>query len=104
WYVPAQGSAGPLAGKNIWAVMVHGRGGRRTECIKALPVAAALGIDSLLMSYRNDGEAPAAPDGKYGLGITEWEDVEAGVRYALDHGAEEVVLFGWSMGGAICLQ
>lgn len=104
WYVPAKGSAGRLAGKNIWAVMVHGRGGRRTECIKALPVASALGIDSLLMSYRNDGEAPAAPDGKYGLGITEWEDVEAGVRYALDHGAEEVVLFGWSMGGAICLQ
>src|SRR5699024_9933769 len=34
WYVPAKGPAGRLAGKNIWAVMVHGRGGRRTECIK----------------------------------------------------------------------
>lgn len=104
WYVPAKNPEGPLAGRNVWGIMIHGRGGRRTECIKALPLAKELGIDSLLMSYRNDGEAPAAPDGKYGLGITEWEDVEAGVRYALEHGAQEVVLFGWSMGGAICLQ
>lgn len=104
WYVPAESPEGPLAGRNIWAIMVHGRGGLRTEGIKALPVAAELGIDSLLISYRNDGEAPAAADGKYGLGITEWEDVEVAIRYALEHGAEEVILFGWSMGGAICLQ
>lgn len=104
WYVPADNPDGPLAQRGIWAIMVHGRGGRRTEGIKALPVAAELGIDSLLISYRNDGEAPAAADGKYGLGITEWKDVEVAIRYALDQGAEEIVLFGWSMGGAICLQ
>lgn len=104
WYVPAENSAGPLAGRNIWAIMVHGRGGLRTEGIKALPAAAELGMDSLLISYRNDGEAPAAADGKYGLGITEWEDVEVAIRCALDRGAEEIILFGWSMGGAICLQ
>ncbi|WP_300344731.1 alpha/beta fold hydrolase [Nesterenkonia sp.] len=104
WYVPASDPQAPLAGRGIWAIMVHGRGGLRTEGIKALPAAAELGIDSLLISYRNDGEAPAAPDGKYGLGVTEWEDVEAAIRYALEHGAREVVLFGWSMGGAICLQ
>lgn len=104
WFVPGNTREGPLAGRNIWGIMVHGRGGRRTEGIKALPAAADLGINSLLISYRNDGEAPPAPDGKYGLGITEWEDVEVAIRYALDHGASEVVLFGWSMGGAICLQ
>ncbi|GAB3189541.1 alpha/beta hydrolase family protein [Nesterenkonia suensis] len=104
WHVPPGTRGGPLGEKNVWAVMVHGRGGRRTEGIRALGVAEKLGIDSLLISYRNDGEAPDAPDGRYGLGITEWEDVEAAVQHALDQGAEDVLLFGWSMGGAIALQ
>lgn len=104
WHVPHGNPEGPLAGKNVWAVMVHGRSGTRTETLAALPVARALGLDSLLVSYRNDGEAPSGPDGRYGLGVTEWEDVEVAVQYALDQGAEDVLLFGWSMGGAIALQ
>jgi uncharacterized protein len=93
-----------LAGDGVWAVMVHGRGAKRTEGIRAIGAARALGMTSLLISYRNDGDAPAAGDGRYGLGTTEWKDVEAAVAYALDQGASEVVLFGWSMGGAVCLQ
>ncbi len=104
WYVPHRNPEGPLAGRRIWGVMVHGRTGTRVEAVKALWAAHRLGIDSLLVSYRNDGEAPPGPDGRYGLGITEWEDVEAAVAYALDHGAEDVLIFGWSMGGAIALQ
>ncbi|WP_120005237.1 alpha/beta hydrolase family protein [Nesterenkonia muleiensis] len=104
WYVPHSNPEGPLAEKRVWAVMVHGRTGTRVEALKALPVAQQLGIDSLLVSYRNDGEAPSGPDGLYGLGVTEWEDVEVAVQYALDHGAEDVLLFGWSMGAAVALQ
>ncbi|MEB7504104.1 alpha/beta hydrolase [Arthrobacter koreensis] len=87
-----------------WAIMVHGRGAQRTETIRGLGAARRAGMTSLLISYRNDGEAPYASDGRYGLGLTEWRDVEAAIRYALENGARDVVLFGWSMGGAIALQ
>jgi pimeloyl-ACP methyl ester carboxylesterase len=98
WLVRAEG------GGRIWAIMVHGRGATRQEALRAVPPALELGLTSLLISYRNDGLAPSADDGRYGLGSTEWRDVEAAIGYALANGAEELVLFGWSMGGAICLQ
>lgn len=96
------GPARPAAG--MWAIMVHGRGARRNEGIRTVPTAQRLGMTSLLISYRNDGDAPDAADSRYGLGTTEWEDVEAAIRYALENGASDVVLFGWSMGGAVVLQ
>jgi len=98
WLVRAKGTA------RTWAIMVHGRGATRQEALRAVGPALELGLTSLLVSYRNDGLAPSADDGRYGLGSTEWQDIEAAIGYALANGAEEVVLFGWSMGGAICLQ
>ncbi|WP_299165736.1 S9 family peptidase [uncultured Arthrobacter sp.] len=87
-----------------WAIMVHGRGVQRSEGLRAVRTAREVGMTSLLVSYRNDGEAPFAADGRYGLGMTEWQDIEAAMEYAFRSGAHDVVLFGWSMGGAICLQ
>lgn len=92
------------ADTDTWAIMVHGRGATRQEGLRAVRTAREQGLTSLLVSYRNDGLAPSAPDGRYGLGSTEWRDVEAAIAFALANGAKEVVLFGWSMGGAICLQ
>lgn len=98
WLVPA---AGPTAD---WVIQVHGRGVRRHETLRAVPVFHSAGYTSLLVSYRNDGEAPPSADGRFGLGDTEWRDVEAAIDYAARHGAARIVLMGWSMGGAICLQ
>lgn len=87
-----------------WAVLVHGRGANRTECLRALPTLRDAAINALVISYRNDADAPRGGDGRYNLGLTEWADVEAAIGHVLAAGATDVQLFGWSMGGAAVLQ
>ena len=99
WQVPA---AGGVADR--WAILVHGRGAPREECLRAVPVLHDLGFTALIPLYRNDIGAPSSSDGRYSLGLSEWRDLEAALLYAVDAGAREIVLFGWSMGGAIVLQ
>lgn len=94
----------PAGEGDIWVIQVHGRGTTRAEALRAVPVFHALGITSLVVSYRNDGEAPRSRAGTYTLGATEWRDVDAAVGFARRHGARRVILMGWSMGGAIALQ
>ena len=98
WLIPAAEPSGR------WVIQVHGRGVRRHETLRAVPVFNAAGYSCLLVSYRNDGEAPPSADGRFGLGDTEWRDVEAAIDFAVGHGATQNVLMGWSMGGAIALQ
>lgn len=96
WFFPAESST--------WVIQVHGRGVTRAECLRAVPVLHAAGLPNLVVSYRNDGEAPRSRSGGYALGALEWRDVDAAISYALRRGAERVVLMGWSMGGAVVLQ
>lgn len=103
WYVPPeQGSPS----RDRWAILVHGYGATREEGLRALPVLHRLGIPSLVISYRTDSDVvPSGPAPRsHHLGASEWIDVEAAILHALSHGARDVVLVGWSMGGAICLQ
>lgn len=95
---------GEPSGPSRWMIGVHGRAVTRSETLRSIPVFRSAGYTCLLISYRNDGEAPASEDGRYSLGDTEWRDVEAALQFALDHGATSVVLMGWSMGGATALQ
>ncbi len=94
----------PAARQTTWAIHVHGRGVRRQECLRAVEVFNAAGITSLLVSYRNDTDGARTKNGAYGLGSTEWQDVDAAIAYALDNGAERIVLQGYSTGGAIIFQ
>ena len=98
WLIPA---ASPTA---TWAIHIHGRGVQRPETVRALGEFHDAGVTSLAVSYRNDTEAPSSADGRYGLGSTEYRDVDAAITYALAAGAERIILMGWSMGGATALQ
>ncbi|MGK3952892.1 alpha/beta hydrolase family protein [Microbacterium sp. I2] len=94
----------PAGDGDVWVIQVHGRGTTRAECLRAVPLFHSLGITSLVVSYRNDGEAPRSRAGSYTLGATEWRDVDAAVGFARRRGARRIIVMGWSMGGAIALQ
>jgi alpha-beta hydrolase superfamily lysophospholipase len=98
WLIPAEG------GSTSWVVEVHGRAVRRSETLRAVPVFHEAGYTALLVSYRNDDDAPGSDDRRYSLGDVEWRDVDAAIEFAVAHGATDIVLMGWSMGGAIVLQ
>jgi len=72
--------------------------------LRGVQVATEQGYTSLIISYRNDGEGPRLGAGCSTLGFTEREDAEAAVDFAVQNGAQRIVLFGWSMGAAIALQ
>jgi pimeloyl-ACP methyl ester carboxylesterase len=99
WRIDGDGERG-----QTWAIHIHGLGSPRLGPIRGVRVATCLGFTSLVVSYRNDGEGPRAGSGRNTLGDTEAFDVEVALQYALDHGAQRIVLFGWSMGAAIALQ
>lgn len=101
WQIPP---AAAVPTRQTWAILVHGRGATREECLRAVPVLHRLGFIALVVSYRNDAGAAPSLSGRYHLGDVEWLDVEAAVLHAVEHGARDVVLAGWSMGGAIALQ
>ncbi|MBO0981596.1 alpha/beta fold hydrolase [Microbacterium sp. SD291] len=87
-----------------WALHIHGMGSSRRGTLRGVQVTIELGYPSLVVSFRNDGEGPRTGTGRSTLGYSEADDVEAAVEYAVEHGAERIVLFGWSMGAAIALR
>ncbi|NYF13567.1 hypothetical protein HDC34_001861 [Pseudoclavibacter sp. JAI123] len=98
WLIPAAQAS------DSWAIHVHGRGAVMTEPLRAVPLFRGRGWNSLVVSYRNDALAPPSPDGKFGLGATEWRDVESAMHWAAERGAKRIILVGWSMGGGTVVQ
>lgn len=96
WYVPGTSAT--------WVIAVHGRAAWRHEGFRLAGTFARRGHPVLMISYRNDRDAPRSPDNRSHLGHTEWHDVEAAIDHAVAHGARDVVLVGYSMGGACVVQ
>jgi uncharacterized protein len=96
WEIPGHG--------DTWAIVVHGINSDPQDGLAIVPTLRRAGLPTLLISYREDLGAPASPDGYHHMGLTEWRDLEAAARYALDHGAKRLVFVGYSMGGAIVAQ
>ncbi len=95
WFVPADG--------DTWAIYSHGRGATRQEGLRMLETSHALGLPTLLVTFRDD-LVGQPEDGISNFGLTEWPDLEAAVQYALDNGAKDVVLLAGSTGGAISMS
>jgi pimeloyl-ACP methyl ester carboxylesterase len=96
WLVPGA--------RDTWAILVHGNAMDRLDTIKVVPALHRLGLPVLMISYRNDAEAPPDPSGMLRYGLTEWQDLAAAAQYALGHGARRLLLVGYSMGGAIVIS
>ena len=93
--LPAWLVAGPSP---TWAVLVHGMGATRNEMLRLMRTTTGLGLPSLDITYRRDAENGG---GLMRFGWDEWQDVDAAVRFALDHGAARVVLVGASSGASL---
>ena len=94
WKVTAPGS-------DKWAVLTHGRTGDRPDMLRMARPLNAAGYNVLLTTYPGDNLARPAQDGIWHFGVTEWDEIEAAVQYALDQGAQTLVMGAVSLGGAM---
>ncbi|MFE0800786.1 alpha/beta hydrolase family protein [Streptomyces sp. NPDC058812] len=108
--VEVPGELGPLpawflpGSRPTWIIAVHGLGATREHAMNFMAPLCRRHVPVLALAYRGDVGAPPSPDGLHHFGETEWRDLDAAVRYALDHGARQVVLLGWSTGATMALR
>jgi pimeloyl-ACP methyl ester carboxylesterase len=96
WFVPGD--------RSTWIITVHGLGATREHALNVLTALHGRRCPQLTLAYRNDPGAPTSADGISHLGDAEWRDLDAAMRYAVEYGAERIVLYGWSTGATMALR
>ena len=90
-------------GKTGVVIFVHGFRGAFERDFTAMlraPDFENLGYRSMIISYRNDANAPKDPSGLYQYGVTEWIDLDNAIRYVEQNiNPDKIVLWGTSGGG-----
>ena len=98
WWVPVEGSS-------LAAVLVPGWGGYKFDehLLQTVPVYHGAGYSVLLLDLRAQGESGGA---RRTLGYREVRDVRGALAWLQSQGyaLDQVVLHGWSMGGATALR
>lgn len=99
WVPPAEGESSRAA------VLVHGWGGDKSDehVIETAPIYARAGYGALLLDLRGNGGSGGE---RRTLGYKETRDVQGALAWLDEEGFEpgEVVLHGWSMGGATVVR
>jgi len=90
-------------GSSRAAVLVHGWGAGRASrhVLETAVVYEEAGFDVLMLDLRAHGKSEG---GRVTLGYREVRDVQAALSWLEKRGYEQVVLHGWSMGGAAVIQ
>jgi uncharacterized protein len=98
WWVPVEGSS-------LATVLVPGWGGYKFDehLLQTLPIYHDAGYSALLLDLRAQGESDGA---RRTLGYREVRDVRGALAWLQQQGyaLDQVVLHGWSMGGATALR
>lgn len=97
WFIPAANDPG----SKKWTIAVHGVGASKTEMLRFIKPVVNTESNMLVISYRGDDDNPTSPDKRNHFGDSEWKDVESAVAYAKSKGAEEIQLYGTSLGGSL---
>ncbi|MFM8926683.1 MAG: hypothetical protein ACKOFA_00560, partial [Rhodoluna sp.] len=85
-------------GGKSWVIHIHGRTATRAEALRNFEAIQSLGFSQIAISHETDKPPLGLGTKRSYLGASEWKQVEIAVRYALDAGAEKIVLFGFSLG------
>ena len=95
-YLTSEGETGVV-------IFVHGFRGAFERDFTAMlraPDFENLGYRSMIISYRNDANAPKDPSGLYQYGVTEWIDLDNAIKYVEQNiNPDKIVLWGTSGGG-----
>ena len=90
---------------NRAVLALHGRRrADRTETLRIIPLLVESGWSVMSLAYRNHDQSGPSPDGLFHYGASEAADALVAVEELARRGVHEVVLYGFSMGGAVALE